>query len=303
MQTQRPTRLTTALVLALINGTVSLIEAALTFLSATRGRALGPLEGTTLAIVGILLGLMGIVFVALGIGLWQRRNWARTGSFAAGALGVVIGLGAPIPLFSAIMNLIMILLLRDPEVRAAFEEADMMSPVWTTPTDLMEQAPHTSEQNWQPTSNRDEEVIPMTVREEPMPLQQDPVPFQPEAGPQAQPVAKTEILEKEPGHMAWLIPTTGSSAGTEFRLRDVTTVGRDAQNDITLEDEAISIRHLRVRRRDDQFVLHDLATTNGTIVNGEQVLRHTLTDGDLIKIGNTTLLFIQIITQSDPSKD
>lgn len=136
-----------------------------------------------------------------------------------------------------------------------------------------------------------------------MPFQSEPSPFQPEPGPQAQPAVKTEILKKEPENMAWLIPTTGPNAGTEFRLRDVTTVGRDAHNDIPLEDETISGRHLRVRRRDDQFVLHDLATTNGTIVNGEQVLRHPLADGDLIKIGNTTLLFMQIITQSDPSKD
>ena len=171
MQAQRPTKLMIALVLTLINGTASLMEAALAFLSVARSRALGPLEGTTLAIVGILLALIGIVLVTLGIGLWQRRDWAHTGSFMAGALGVVIVLGIPIPLLSAIMNMIMILLLLDPEVRTAFEEADMMSPVWSTPTDLIEQAPHTSEQGRQPTMSRDEEPIPMTVREHLMPFQ------------------------------------------------------------------------------------------------------------------------------------
>jgi pSer/pThr/pTyr-binding forkhead associated (FHA) protein len=44
---------------------------------------------------------------------------------------------------------------------------------------------------------------------------------------------------------------------------------------------------------DDQVVLVDLGSTNGTLVNGQPVRRVTLTDGTNVMLGRTTLVFRQ----------
>ena len=70
-----------------------------------------------------------------------------------------------------------------------------------------------------------------------------------------------------------------------------TSVGRARANDIALEDEAVSGQHFRVRPEEGGFVLHDLGSTNGTRVNERRVSRHGLQDGDVIRIGDTSLRF------------
>ena len=70
-------------------------------------------------------------------------------------------------------------------------------------------------------------------------------------------------------------------------------VGRDTSNDLVLEDGEVSGMHLKVVSREDQFFVEDLASTNGTFVNGRQIQgRIVLRDGDLIKLGQTILKFV-----------
>ena len=68
-------------------------------------------------------------------------------------------------------------------------------------------------------------------------------------------------------------------------------MGRARANDVVLEDEAISGQHMRIRPEDGRFVLHDLGSTNGTRVNERRVSRHPLQDGDVIRVGDTSLRF------------
>jgi pSer/pThr/pTyr-binding forkhead associated (FHA) protein len=53
----------------------------------------------------------------------------------------------------------------------------------------------------------------------------------------------------------------------------------------------VSRHHAELRVEDDEVVLVDLGSTNGTSVNGEPVRRVTLTDGTRITLGRTTLVF------------
>jgi pSer/pThr/pTyr-binding forkhead associated (FHA) protein len=46
-----------------------------------------------------------------------------------------------------------------------------------------------------------------------------------------------------------------------------------------------------VRPEDGRFVVHDLRSTNGTLVNEKKVSRHVLEEGDVIGIGETSLQF------------
>jgi pSer/pThr/pTyr-binding forkhead associated (FHA) protein len=87
----------------------------------------------------------------------------------------------------------------------------------------------------------------------------------------------------------------GARAGKEFRLQEVTNVGRDAtQNDIAIDDTAISRQHARVKLEDGKFVLYDLASANGTSVNGQKILKHELANGDQVTMGETQFTFMQV---------
>lgn len=96
--------------------------------------------------------------------------------------------------------------------------------------------------------------------------------------------------------MMRLIFLTGPHAGTEINTSaQRVRVGRDpGSNDLVLEDPTVSARHIILERspRGD-YVLEDLGTTNGTLVNDQQVTtvgQHQtifLSSGDRFKIGNT----------------
>ena len=58
-----------------------------------------------------------------------------------------------------------------------------------------------------------------------------------------------------------------------------------------VDDVSVSSEHCRIRPEDGRFVLHDLKSTNGTFVNERRVTRHVLAEGDVIKIGETSLQF------------
>jgi hypothetical protein len=73
--------------------------------------------------------------------------------------------------------------------------------------------------------------------------------------------------------------------------KDRVIIGRLADSDVVVPDPGVSRRHAEVRRQDGRFVLIDLGSTNGTLVNGAAVGEHPLEEGDRIKLGNTVLEF------------
>jgi len=96
-------------------------------------------------------------------------------------------------------------------------------------------------------------------------------------------------------HLAWLVNITGTRRGQAFRLtKDVMAVGREATNDIVIDDKAVSKEQAKVKIEDGKFYIYDLAATNRTKVNDEEILKKELNDGDKVKIGETTLVFKQI---------
>ena len=100
---------------------------------------------------------------------------------------------------------------------------------------------------------------------------------------------KTVTLRERPV----LAVTHGADAGQVVPLSPeaTTSMGRAKANDIVLEDVSVSSQHCRVRPEQGRFVLHDLGSTNGTFVNERRVTRHDLAEGDVIKVGETTLQF------------
>ncbi len=85
---------------------------------------------------------------------------------------------------------------------------------------------------------------------------------------------------------------TAGGAPQSKVLLDETTVGRHTENYIQLLDPEVSKAHLVIRRSKEGFVLEDLGSANGTLVNGTREDRRiVLRDGDLIAVGNSTLCF------------
>jgi len=70
-------------------------------------------------------------------------------------------------------------------------------------------------------------------------------------------------------------------------------VGRDAECEIHLDDDAISRRHVRIFTLMGDAFLEDMESSNGTYVNGHLTKKGVLNDGDVIQIGQRELLFSQ----------
>jgi hypothetical protein len=73
-------------------------------------------------------------------------------------------------------------------------------------------------------------------------------------------------------------------------LREQLLVGRHPACDVVLGAPSVSRRHAQLTHRHGAWVIQDLASTNGTLVNGERVGRATVRAGDLVTLGELTLL-------------
>lgn len=91
---------------------------------------------------------------------------------------------------------------------------------------------------------------------------------------------------------ALLISARGAAAGSRYLLdEDETTVGRDPQADILLDDSTVSRQHALFRRSDNTFEVVDAGSLNGTYVNRQRVDQSVLKNGDEIMIGKFRLVF------------
>lgn len=75
--------------------------------------------------------------------------------------------------------------------------------------------------------------------------------------------------------------------------QDVMNIGRSRDNHIILDDTTVSRHHLQIRLRLGRFMLFDTQSQGGTFVNGVRVKEHTLQAGDVIRIGNTQMVYME----------
>lgn len=89
-----------------------------------------------------------------------------------------------------------------------------------------------------------------------------------------------------------LILKFGDSILGEYPLdKETLTIGRKPNNDITVENLAVSGHHSRVITILQDSFLEDLNSTNGTYVNGKLIQKHALQHGDVVKIGKHELQY------------
>lgn len=73
--------------------------------------------------------------------------------------------------------------------------------------------------------------------------------------------------------------------------KDVVTIGRSPANDIVIPHPKVSRRHARIQRRNQEYILVDLDSTNGTWFMGQRIKEVRLHGGDTIHIGEARLVF------------
>lgn len=84
----------------------------------------------------------------------------------------------------------------------------------------------------------------------------------------------------------------GQQAGQNYTLGRELKIGRDAQNEIVLDDDYSSGLHARVYKRGNKVYVEDMGSTNGTFVKEKRIAKPvTLRPGDRIRIGQTVLGF------------
>jgi hypothetical protein len=77
-----------------------------------------------------------------------------------------------------------------------------------------------------------------------------------------------------------------------FQLDSIeTNIGRQESNEITLLDRSVSRVHAQIIDKKYYYLVRDLNSTNGLLVNGEFVKERQLTNGDEIKLGEVRLEF------------
>ena len=93
--------------------------------------------------------------------------------------------------------------------------------------------------------------------------------------------------------MAKLVLSLNGVVQGEYQItKERTTIGRKPDNDVQVDNLAVSGKHaLIITILDDSF-LEDLGSTNGTYVNGKLIKKHALRDGDVIGIGKHELKYV-----------
>ena len=89
-----------------------------------------------------------------------------------------------------------------------------------------------------------------------------------------------------------VLSLNGDMQGEYALDRERMTIGRKSDNDIQIDNLAVSGKHALVITILDDSFLEDLGSTNGTYVNGKLIKKHALRDGDVIGVGKHELRYV-----------
>jgi len=72
--------------------------------------------------------------------------------------------------------------------------------------------------------------------------------------------------------------------------KDIMTIGRDKDCDISIDDVGISRQHAKIRK-EEEYIIEDTQSSNGTFVNNSKIEKYVLKNNDKIRIGKYTLIY------------
>ena len=93
--------------------------------------------------------------------------------------------------------------------------------------------------------------------------------------------------------MAKILLSLNGNVQGEFEIaKERMTIGRKSENDIPVDNLAISGQHALILSVLDDSFIEDLGSTNGTYVNGKLIKKQALRNGDIIGVGKHELKYI-----------
>jgi len=81
--------------------------------------------------------------------------------------------------------------------------------------------------------------------------------------------------------------------------KDVTTIGRNLNNDVTIDNSGVSSMHARILKNGDAFVIEDAGSKNGVFIKGQRITRQAINYGDEVTIVKYTLKVSPIKAQTE----
>ena len=105
--------------------------------------------------------------------------------------------------------------------------------------------------------------------------------------------ASTKIFNQQQAEMKAVLQfSDGTDQVQDYEITDdEVAIGRSQKCHIVLEDKRSSRKHSIIRRENKKYIVKDLGSANGTLVNGERIDEHELQAGDIIQIGDTKFTF------------
>jgi len=76
-------------------------------------------------------------------------------------------------------------------------------------------------------------------------------------------------------------------------VRSVVSIGRQLDNTLVIDDLRVSRRHAQLRAINGRYVIFDLNSSGGTLVNGHRASQTVLYPGDVISLAGVTLIYGQ----------
>jgi predicted component of type VI protein secretion system len=94
------------------------------------------------------------------------------------------------------------------------------------------------------------------------------------------------------GKLHWLLDhdAEGGAASWHIGQRTV-SVGRSPMNFVQINVPGISRVHCQLHPTDEGLKVIDMSSSNGTVVNGERIRQHILSDNDVLRVGTRNLLY------------
>lgn len=100
------------------------------------------------------------------------------------------------------------------------------------------------------------------------------------------PTDSTAIHAEAPQQCYWLIGNDAKVAHVRIAITSPVLVGRAPNNQVVIDDSRLSRQHSRFAAEREGCVVYDLASANGTWVNGVRIHRHVLQRGDVVRVGS-----------------
>ncbi|MBL8922378.1 MAG: FHA domain-containing protein [Myxococcaceae bacterium] len=124
------------------------------------------------------------------------------------------------------------------------------------------------------------------------------------AEPRPEPAAGDDDVPAEPAERTAIVRPSGRKIWVQRQSGEVVelaglrfTVGRDPRCEIVIASPRVSREHAAILVDEETVLVTDLNSSNGTFFNGERIMKHVVSDGDVVQFGNENVTFLL----SDPN--